>query len=671
MSSAADKKLATELEARELAESSREESWEHRSFAKGLFAGKLDLGLIDPLPATDPDEQARAAEFLARLEKYAAEHVDGDLHDTQGYVPEHVLDGLRELGAFGIKIPREYGGLGLSQLSYGRALQIVTSRCGATGAFLSAHQSIGVPTPLVLFGTKEQKEKYLPRLARGALSAFALTEMDAGSDPANMETEAVPTEDGEAFILNGEKLWCTNGPRAELMVVMARTPAREGVRGRRPVTAFIVEREWEGISVDHVSSFMGLRGISNGVLSFRNVRVPKENILWGEGRGLKLALVTLNVGRLSLPAMCSVSGKLGLEVARKWGNERFQWGQPVGKHDAIAQKIGRLAANAFAMHASCEVAALMADAKTFDIRLEAAIEKMWHSEVAWETMNDVVQIRAGRGYETARSLAARGEHPWPVERSLRDLRINLIFEGSSEIMRLFIAREAVDDHLQIAGDLVNPRAPMGKRLIAAIRAGLHYAWWYPTRWLGWGRWPAYSGYGKLARHMRFVDRASRRLARTLFYCIVRFGPGLEKRQAVLGRLVDVGSELFIMTATMVRAKHLLKEGPSDRTPEELADLFCQHARRRVNDAFRSVFSNDDVATYTTARRALDGSYEWLEGRFVVGVDEGIQPPAVRRQLAPDGSGRPVPVEAPDAGSDPGTAADPERAGAEPAGTAGD
>jgi alkylation response protein AidB-like acyl-CoA dehydrogenase len=646
MSPATDKKLASELESREVAEAAREEEWEHRSFAKGLFDGRVELKLIDPLPEPDPEERARAAEFHSKLEAFAAEHIDGDLHDVEGYVREEVLEGLRKLGAFGIKIPQEYGGLGLSQLSYGRALQIVASRCGATAAFLSAHQSIGVPTPLTLFGTEEQKKRYLPRLAAGALSAFALTEPNVGSDPANMSTEAVPTPDGDAFILNGEKLWCTNGPRAELLVVMARTPAREGVRGRRPITAFIVEANSPGVSVSHVCDFMGLRGISNGVMKFENVRVPGENILWAEGTGLKLALVTLNVGRLSLPAMCAVTGKHALEVARIWGNERFQWGQPIGKHDAVAQMVGRMAANTFAMEASWEIAGLMADAKTFDIRLEAAIEKMWHSEMAWEIINDAVQIRGGRGYETARSLAARGEHPWPLERAMRDLRINLIFEGSSEIMRLFIAREAVDDHLAVAGDLVDPRAPLGKRLTAAIKAGLHYAWWYPTRWLGWGHWPAYSRYGSLAKHLRFVDRRSRKLARTLLYCMVRFGAGLEKRQAVLGRLVDIGAELFMMTATVVRARQMVAENPSEKTPMQLADLFCRHARRRIDRSFKEVWSNDDVKTYSAARRTLQGDYSWLDSRYVVGLNEGVQPPPGLRKLADDGTGRPVPAEAP-------------------------
>jgi alkylation response protein AidB-like acyl-CoA dehydrogenase len=616
---AENKKLATELESREVAEQAREKDWEKHSFARALFEGRLELDLIHPHPEPDPDEQARAAPFLERLEAFARDHIDGDRHDREGHVPQEVLDGLAELGAFGIKTPERYGGLGLSQVSYNRALAIVASRCSATGAFLSAHQSIGVPGPLLKFGTEEQKDRYLPRLAKGALSAFALTEHNVGSDPANMSTTAELAEDGSHWILNGDKLWTTNGPRADIIVVMARTPAREGSKSK-PITAFIVETDWEGVEVLNECSFMGLRALSNGSLRFRNVKVPRENLLWGEGKGLKLALITLNTGRLALQAFCAAAGKGCLEMMRDWAGSRVQWGLPVGKHDAIAQMLGKMAADTFALESLVELIGAMSDSGRFDIRLEAAVAKMWGTETGWDLVNDALQVRGGRGYETHDSLEARGETSYPIERYLRDMRINTIFEGSSEIMRLFIAREAVDRHLSIAGDLVDPKAPLGAKATALVKAGLYYAWWYPTRFLGWSWWPKYSEFGPLARHLRYVERTSRRLARATFHTMVRFGPGLEKRQAVLGRVVDIGAELLMMTAVVVRARMLEKRGGDEHGAVQLADTFCLQARRRIGERFRSLFRNDDVATAALSGRFLAGEFAWLE-RGVVSLDQ--------------------------------------------------
>jgi len=575
---------------------------------RDLFLGNLRMDLIHPYPAQDAAEIARAKPFLDKLDRFLREKVDADRIDREGEIPEDVIQGLRELGAFGIKIPREYGGLGLSQLSYMKAIELVSSVDGSLTALLSAHQSIGVPQPLKMFGTEAQKKKYLPRLAKGAISAFALTEPGVGSDPATMETMAVPSE----------KLWCTNGTKAELMVVMARTPSMV-VRGKekRQITAFIVEADWPGVEVAHRCHFMGLKAIYNGVMRFTNVRVPKENVLWGEGKGLKLALITLNTGRLTLPISAVAAGKRCLEISRKWADERVQWGRKIGQHDAIAQKIGTMAANTLAMEAVAELCGAMAERGGYDIRLEAAIAKLYNSEVGWRIIDDTVQIRGGRGYETADSLRARGEKPVPVERIMRDFRINLIFEGSSEIMHLFIAREALDKHLEVAGDVVLPGKTVGERLRGVIRALLFYARWLPGRWLGWGRWPRYAAFGPLAPHIRFVDRGARRLALRIFYSMLRFGPKLELRQSVLFRLVDVGAELFAMAATCARAQWLLRhERASGERAVRLADVFCRQARGRVRSKFRGLWRNEDVPTYRLAQEVLEGEHRWLERGMV-------------------------------------------------------
>ena len=604
-------------EAREVAEAAREHEWAAPSFVKDLFLGKLRMDLIHPYPVQDPADAERARPFLEQLDRLLRT-VDSDRIDREGEIPEPVIRGLKDLGAFGIKIPREYGGLGLSQLSYMKAIELVSSIDGSITALLSAHQSIGVPQPLKMFGSEAQKKKFFPRLARGAVSAFALTEPNVGSDPATMETSAVLSEDGQAWILNGEKLWCTNGTIAELMVVMARTPSKT-VNGKekKQITAFIVEASSPGVKVTHRCHFMGLKAMYNGVITFTNVRVPKENVLWGEGKGLKLALITLNTGRLTLPISAVACGKRCLEISRAWANERVQWGRKIGQHDAIAQMIGTMAANTFAMEAVAELCGALADRGASDIRLEAAIAKLYNSEAGWRIVDDTVQIRGGRGYETADSLRARGETPAPVERIMRDFRINLIFEGSSEIMHLFIAREAVDKHLQVAGDVVMPGKALGQRLAGLVRSALFYGWWYPSRWIGWSFWPKYAEFGSLAPHVRFVERSARRLARGVFHAMMRFGPKLELRQGVLFRLVDVGAELFAMAATCSRAALLLREDPTAGAHAmKVADVFCRQARGRVRAKFQGLWRNEDVPTYTVAQEVLKGEHLWLERGMV-------------------------------------------------------
>ena len=593
-------------EARAVAEAARETEWTSASFVRELFEGRLRLSLIHPYPTPDPVDSAKAKPFMAALERFMREEVDSDEIDRTTEIPPHVIDGLRKLGAFGIKIDEQYGGLGLSQYAYTHAIALVTSQDGSLTALLSASQSIGVAVPLKLFGTAAQKEKYLPRLAKGAISAFALTETQVGSDPAGLTTHAELSTDGTHWILNGEKLWCTNGPVAEVIVVMART-------GKK-ITAFIVESDWPGVETTHRLHFMGLRAMQNGMLRFTDVKVPVENVIWAEGKGLKLALTTLNTGRLTLPASCAAGAKLAVEITRRWATERVQWGKAIGKHDSVAQKLGRMAADTFAMQAVSDLASLLADTKTTDIRLEAAIAKMWNSEIGDRIIDNCLQIKGGRGYETVESLRSRGDRPDPVERMYRDFRINRIFEGSSEIMRLFIAREALDTHLAVAGDLINPKASGGQKFKALMRAGLFYTHWYPGQWLGWGRWPRFGEFGKLAGHVRFIERRSRKLARTLFHAMVRFGPRLEQRQAVLFRLVDVGAELFAMSAAVSQAHALAKNGNAKAV--ELADVFCRHARQRVDDLFAKTFNPADVPTYRLAQEVMAGEFAWIEAGMV-------------------------------------------------------
>jgi alkylation response protein AidB-like acyl-CoA dehydrogenase len=605
------------VEAMEVAEASRETEWEKPSFVGDLFLGKLNLDLIHPFPEQPAADKAEADEFLARLERFLAENVDADKIDRQGEYDYELFDGFKKLGAWGMKIPKEYGGLGFSATNYNRAIGLVATWCGSTVAWLSAHQSIGVPQPLKLFGTPEQKKKYLPRLANGAISAFALTEPGVGSDPAKMATTAKPSPDGKGWILNGEKLWCTNVTKAELLVVMAQTPPKT-VNGKekKQITAFIVETNSPGVEVVHRCQFMGLRGIGNGLVHFKDVYVPAENLLWGEGLGLKLALITLNTGRLTIPAGCAAGGRRMLEIAKEWANERVQWGAPIGKHEAVASKLAWMASHTFAMEAIVWLTSALSDRGDVDLRLEAAMAKLFNTEVAWQCVDHLVQIRGGRGFETADSLRGRGEKPWPVERIMRDMRINRIFEGTSEIQHLFIAREAVDPHMKRGYKILQPATPTGEKLAAAAKAGAHYAAWYPSKYLGWSRFPKFGEFGKLAKHMGFVERESRHLARSIFHAMMRYQAKLERKQMVLFRIVDIGTDLFAMAAAISYATMLAKKGGETKNAIELADVFCHEARKRIDNNFRTLFDSYDDAEYKLVSGLLKGDYDWFEGELV-------------------------------------------------------
>ncbi len=613
----------SQQEAREVAEAARESGWSRPSFAKELYLGRFDLSLIHPHPRADADDTARGEAFLDRLRPYC-ETLDSGVIEREARIPDDYINGLAELGVFGMKIPREYGGLGLTMAYYGRALMLIGSVHPSLGTLISAHQSIGVPEPVKMFGTAEQKQAYLPRCAGGAVSAFLLTEPDVGSDPARMGATATPNEDGSAYLLDGVKLWTTNGVIAELLVVMARVPKHAG--GRGGISAFVVEADSPGITVEQRNAFMGLKGIENGVTRFAQVRVPVGNRLGREGEGLKIALTTLNTGRLSIPAMCAAAGKWCLKIAREWSSERVQWGRPVGAHAAVAHKVSFMAATTFGLEAVLDLSAQLADAGTKDIRIEAALAKLWASEMAWQIADELVQVRGGRGYETAESLRARGERAVPAEQILRDLRINRVFEGSTEIMHLLIAREAVDAHLSAAGDLASADADLPAKAKAAAKASGFYAKWLPQLVTGKGNVPtSYAEFGRLARHLRYVERSSRKLARQTFYGMSRWQAGLEHRQGFLARIVDIGAELFAMAAACSRAEMLRADDPArGASAYELADAFCQQSRGRVEALFDRLWNNTDDLDTRLARQVLDGQYTWLE-TGVLDPSEGTGP----------------------------------------------
>jgi alkylation response protein AidB-like acyl-CoA dehydrogenase len=608
-------KSQAEIEALEVTEGNRQTEWEKPSFVAELFMGNLRNASLFPYNLDshlDPAEEKRQEEFLQRLLKFARENIDGDKIDQDGQIPDSIMKGLAEVGAFGMKIPREYGGLGLSQRNYLRALSIICEFDASTAALLSAHQSIGVPQPLKLFGTPEQKKKWMPGLAAGKVSAFALTEPDVGSDPARLSTYAKLSADGSHYILNGTKIWCTNGYIADLIVVMAQTEPDPAHPKKKQITAFVIEKGTPGYEVAYRSRFLGLGGIQNAVLKFHDVKVPKENILWAPGRGLRLALATLNAGRLSIPAVSIGATKTCITEARIWGSERTQWGKPVGQHEAGQKKLADLVSQLHAMESITYLASDWVDRDSHDIRLEAAMAKLFCSETAYRIIDETLQFKGGRGYERALSLKGRGERPFPVERLLRDGRINMIVEGTSEILRLYIAREALDRHLKLAGDLLNPRASIGKKIATLFKAGAFYAAWYPWQWLGQllAFSPVDFSVGRLGKHLRYARRTSHRLARTTFHLMLRHGPGLEKRQLQLFRLVDIATLLFAMSASIARARALQKKGQADAVA--VADLFCQDARQKIAESFKNIRRNSDSTVRQVAKGVLEGRMKWLE-----------------------------------------------------------
>lgn len=607
------KMSAGKADALEVTESARQTKWEHPSFGSELFMGVFKPDMIYPFPDQSQEDSKIGDEYVAQVMDYLEKNLDPEEVDETRTIPSEVIQGLADLGIFAMKIAKEYGGLGFSQVNYNRVMMAVSSYCGSTAVLISAHQSIGVPQPLKMFGTEEQKKAWLPQFRDGKISAFALTEPDVGSDPAQMSTEAVLSEDGKHYILNGRKLWCTNGPIADILVVMAKTePKVKNGREIKQITAMIVEKGTPGFEVEFRCDFMGIRGINNGMLTFKDVKVPVENVILGPGKGLKLALATLNTGRLTLPAACTGMAKACVNIVRRWGNERVQWGAAIGKHEAGAQKISYIASHTFAMEAVTYLTSHWADQKDKDIRIEAAMAKMFCSEVAWDIIDETMQFRGGRGYEKASSLKDRGETPFPVERMMRECRINRIIEGTTDIMKLFLAREAMDPHLNIAQDLIKQHVPVGQKIKSGVKLAGFYSTWYPTQWVNSSLWNTYDHLGKLSKHYSYIESTAHRLARTIFHYMGIYQDRLERKQMLLGRLMEIGTELFAMSSTCSYALLKMSKMGDDETPKYLADVFCLASRRKIERLFDELSDNDDDKSVKLAKSVLNGDLQWME-----------------------------------------------------------
>ncbi|MDT0382140.1 acyl-CoA dehydrogenase family protein [Streptomyces sp. DSM 42041] len=554
-------------------------------FGAELFLGRLRADLLS-LPEGDPRRlDTNEEQFLSSLREFCANKIDSTLIEREDCIPDEVIEGLKDIGAFCIKIPREYGGLGLSGLCYLRALMLVSSVHSSLGELLAAHQAIGLPQPLVLFGTEEQKRAFLPRCSR-EISAFTLTEADIGNDPFRMHTTAVPDYESDTYTLNGVKLWVTNGVLADLLVVMAMVPPSG--TGDGGMTAFVVEADSPGVTIEHRSSFLGLRGLENGVIRLHNVAVPAGNRIGKEGEGLDVALTAQDTGRLSLPAACAAAAKWSLMIARQWTSTRVQWDRPIGEQEAVAGKLSYIASTAFALEAMVEVTGHHADAGKSDTRLDAELAKLFASEKAWLVADELMQLRGGRGYETAESAAERGERGVPVEQLMRDLRIGRIFDGSSEALKTFIA-SAVTESMHSTAEPVAPPPAAGDDHTHAVADEA------PTG---------------LVTHLDFAYSAARRLGDLVgeLAGLPEAAPP-DDRQRDWGRLVDIAAELYAMSVSCTYATALTAHGD---TPVQLADVFCAQAKRRVTTLFDQLVNNTDARDRVAARHTLDGHYTWLE-----------------------------------------------------------
>jgi acyl-CoA dehydrogenase family member 9 len=562
-------------------------------FAKGLFQGHFVSDWVMPYPRIAEAEQGQLDDTLTELRKFLNEQLDPAEIDRQADIPRSVIDGLGRIGVLGMTAPAEYGGHGFSQLANTKILEELGRRCASTSVFVNAHHSIGIRA-LLLFGTHEQKQKWLPKLCNGEwLGAFALTEKEAGSDAANVQTTATPSDDGSHYVLNGEKRYITNTAIAQVLTVMARTPV-PGKPGKDAITAFLVTPDMPGFELlDGRMEKMGIRGTATGKFALRNVKVPKENILGPLGKGLKVALTVLDFGRTTFGACCTGAAKTCLELAVKHANTRKQFSKTLGNFDLVKKKIARIAADAYAMEAMTTVTASFIDRGLEDYMLETAMLKVFTTERLWECINDVFQVHGGAAYMT----------DLPLERMLRDARINQIGEGANEVLTSFIAlvgmrgpgmefKEIYDTMMKPSRDGMSKAWTAGKnRLSATILVPDVQVQSEQLR--GHAR-----QLGRLIRHFNFaVNRA-----------LITYREPILDMQLIQERIANAAMDLFASTCVLSRIdgeiQFARRNGSAASPDNSAADLFLRQSFRRIRGFLAGLTDNDDKAVIAAAKSCL-------------------------------------------------------------------
>ncbi|HMJ57182.1 MAG TPA: acyl-CoA dehydrogenase family protein [Polyangiaceae bacterium] len=566
---------------------------DEQSFMKSLFHGVVAEELIYPFPEMSRDERDNTTMILESVRKFIETSVDPVKIDREQTIPKAVLDGMKELGLFGMIIPQEHGGIGLSASSYARVVQEVASYDASLAVTLGAHQSIGLKG-ILIFGTEEQRAEYLPKLASGEkIAAFALTEPSAGSDAAAIQTRAEALPDGSGYLLNGSKIWITNGGFADVFTVFARTSAPDA--GQKPkITAFIVERGM-GVKNGPPEHKLGIRGSSTTEVFFEDVRVPKKNILGEVGRGFKVAMEVLNSGRLGLAAGSVGGSKRLIKMAVDRVQERKAFGRPIGEFGLIKDKIAVMMADTFAMESMTYLTAGLVDGKVSDYSLESAICKIYASETLWRVVNETLQIAAGIGYM----------QEYPYERTLRDSRINLIFEGTNEILRCFVALSGMQGPGKELADVVRAmREPikgfglLSDFAVRKARSALR-------------RERMTRAHPVLNREAVVFEEYTAELSKQVDKVLRKHGREIAEMQYTQKRVAEMAIDLYAIASVLSRTTRAIEKRGEEgaRREIDLTTIFVAAAERRLQDQVHSFDKNDDELRKSVASRAyLDGGY---------------------------------------------------------------
>lgn len=607
------------------------------SFLAQILDGEPDFQAILDVPLAQSQEEKEIGDhYCSVIEKFFRTYVDAPQIERDAKIPDSVLEKLLDLGAFGMKLPKEYGGWGLSNTNYARVMMRMASWCNVLALTVSVPQGIGVGMPILYFGTEEQKKKFLPMFAKKYITAFALTEPLTGSDASNVQTRAVLNDEGTHFIVNGEKLWCTNGPIARYITLIALVPSRSLKRNGKTVlepvrqnekaekmahTAFILDTQTHGVTMRQRCEFQGCRGIENAYFTFENVLIPRENVIGAIGQGLKIALTILgNARNTSITSKVLGMAKQAWQPTLDRANERVTFGKAIGEHQTQTMRIGRMATMLFEMEAMCWLAWRMMDTKKFDIRIEAAVTKAFCAETTIKFLKESMVLFGGIGYETADSKHTRGEAAFPIEQLLRDSEMYRIGEGATDILRSYAAREGFDPHIKRAEKFLN--ATGRKKMREFLKLSLWYTRYYIQLWAR-KKTPfsdADENLRYVASRINFVEKKSRALARAVFWAMATRREAMRDDQGKHNRIAEILQSLFSITATTLYADYI----SSDRGKKNAWDLanYCFHDIEKKcftgsPPLIRGIVMNhDDVLLAKIGKNALDGKYHWLNDGII-------------------------------------------------------